>query len=111
MKITSIADLFRYYSVFIFTFFRFLVGFDTTIFTIHSTLIVHYSKLLDVLVNENLSKAKRECALLQDVDENTFVRFSQYAYTEEYIAATSDILTDSFTIISTYLVSNEAFNA
>ncbi len=111
MKITSIADLFRYYSVFISTFFRFLVELDTTIFTIHSTLIVHHSKLLDVLVNENLSKAKRECALLQDVDEDTFVRFSQYAYTEEYIAATSDILTDSFTIISTYLVSNEAFNA
>ncbi len=111
MKITGIADLFRYYSVSTSTPFRFLVEFDTTIFTVHSTLIVHHSKPLGVLVNGNLSEAKGECALLQDVDEGTFVRFSQYAYTEEYIAAASDILTDSFTIISTYLVSNEAFNA
>ena len=111
MKITGIADLFRYYSVLISTPFRFLVGLDTTTFTVHSTLIVHHSKPLGVLVNGNLSEAKGECALLQDVDEGTFVRFSQYAYTEEYIAAASDILTDSSTITSTYLVPNEASNA
>ena len=111
MKITGIADLFRYYSVPTSTPFRFLVGPDTTIFTVHSTLIAHHSKPLGVLVNGNLSEAKGECALLQDVDEGTFVRFSQYAYTEEYIAAAPDILTDSSTITSTYLVPNEASNA
>jgi hypothetical protein len=76
---------------------------------IHSTLIAHHLKSLNVLVNENLLKAKK-CTLLQNINENTFVQFNQYAYTEEYIAATSDILTDLFMIISTYLVSNETFN-
>ncbi len=80
-------------------------------FTIHSTLIVYHSKLLNVLINENMSKAKKRCVSLKDVDENTFVRFSQYAYTEDYIAANSDILPDFFTIISTHLVSNEVFSA
>ncbi len=55
-----------------------------------------------------MSEAKEGCALLEDVDEGTFVRFSQYAYTGDYITADSDILLDSSTIASTHLVSNEA---
>ncbi len=107
----NIADLFCYYSVLISTFFRFLVELDRKMFTIHSTLIAHHSKPLNVLINENMLKAKKKCVSLKDVDENTFVRFSQYAYTEDYIAANSNILSDFFTIISTHLVSNEVFNA
>jgi hypothetical protein len=41
----------------------------------------------------------------------TFVRFSQYAYTGDYIAADPDILPDSSTTTSTHLVPNEVSNA
>lgn len=56
-----------------------------------------------------MSKTKEKCALLKDVDENTFIRFSQYAYIEDYITANLDILLDFFMIVSTHLVSNETF--
>ena len=32
-----------------------------------------------------------KCALLEDIEEQTFVQFSQYAYIENYSAADSDI--------------------
>jgi hypothetical protein len=48
---------------------------------------------------------------LKDVDEGTFVQFSQYAYTGDYIAANLDVLPIFFTIIFTYFVSNEVSNA
>ena len=54
-----------------------------------------------------MTDAKERCALLQDVDKRTFVRFSQYAYTEDYIAADPDILFDSFTVTFTHPVPNE----
>lgn len=56
-----------------------------------------------------MSETKEKYALLKDVDENTFVRFSQYAYIEDYITANSDILLDFFMIVFTHLVSNETF--
>ena len=59
---------------------------------VHSALIAHHSKPLGVLVNGNMSEAKGGCTLLEDVDEGTFVRFSQYAYTGDYIAADPDII-------------------
>ncbi len=80
-------------------------------FTVHSTLIAHHSKPLGVLINGNMSEAKEGCAPLKDVDEGTFVRFSQYAYTGDYVAADPDILPDSCTITSTHLVPNEVSNA
>ena len=45
-----------------------------------------------------MSEANEGCALLEDVEESTFIRFSQYAYTGEYIAADPEILLDSSTI-------------
>ena len=44
-----------------------------------------------------MSEANEGCALLEDVEESTFIRFSQYAYTGEYIVADPEILFDSFT--------------
>lgn len=38
-----------------------------------------------------MSEAKEGCALLEDVEEQTFVQFSQYAYTGDYSAADPDI--------------------
>ena len=53
-------------------------------------------------------EAKEGCALLEDIDEQTFVRFSQYAYTGDYVAADPDILLDSSTIVTAHFASNDA---
>jgi hypothetical protein len=106
----NITDLFYYYSVLISTFFRFLIELDKTMFMIHSTFIAHHSKLLNVFINENMLKAKKKYVSLKNVNENTFVQFNQYAYTKDYIAANSNILSDFFMIIFMHLVSNKVFN-
>lgn len=48
-----------------------------------------------------MSEAKAGCASLEDVEESTFIRFSQFAYTGDYTAADPEILLDSSTIAST----------
>jgi len=58
---------------------------------IHSSLITYHLKFLDFLVNEYILKIKMRCALLKDVEKQTFVQFSQYAYIKDYSAADSDI--------------------
>jgi len=98
------ADLFYYYSVLTSSPFRFLVGPDRKK---NSALIPHHPKPLVVLVNGNMSETKEGYGLLQDVDERTFVRSSQYAYIGDYIAPDPDILFNSFTIAFTHLVPNE----
>ena len=45
-----------------------------------------------------MSEAKEGCAWLEDVEESTFIRFSQYAYTGDYIAADPEVLLDASTI-------------
>lgn len=45
-----------------------------------------------------MSEANEGCALLEDLEESTFIRFSQFAYTGEYIAADPEILLDFTTI-------------
>lgn len=45
-----------------------------------------------------MSEAKEGCAWLEDVEESTFIRFSQFAYTGDYFAADPEILLDSSTI-------------
>ena len=71
---------------------------DRKLFTVHSALVAHHSKALGVLANGSMSEAKEGCAMLEDVDQHTFVRFSQYAYTGNYVAAEPDILLDSSSI-------------
>lgn len=100
--------MFRQYSIIASTPFRFLVGPDKKLFTIHAALIAHHSKPLGVLVNGPMSEAKERCALLEDDDEHTFVRFSQYAYTGDYVAADSEILLDSSEIATTHPAVNDA---
>ena len=78
--------------------FRFLVGRDKTLVTVHTALVAHHSKLLGTLVNGPMLKAKEGCAWLEDVDECTMVRFGQYANTGDYAAAEPDILIDASNI-------------
>ncbi|KAI9777302.1 MAG: hypothetical protein M1816_004801 [Peltula sp. TS41687] len=74
--------------------FKFLVGPDKKLFTVHAALVAHHSKPLSALVNGGMLEAKEGCAFLEDVDEQMFVRFSQYAYTGDYVAADPEILLD-----------------
>lgn len=73
----------------------------------HAALVAHHSKPLGVLVNGDMSEAREGCALLEGIDEDTFVRFCQYAYTGDYVAADPIILLDSSAIATTHFVSNK----
>lgn len=64
--------------------FRFLVGPNGREFTIHSALLSHQSPVLDKLVNGGFSEAAEKCVTWDSVDEDTFIRFWQYAYTGKY---------------------------
>lgn len=55
-----------------------------------------------------MSEAKEGCAWLEDVDQHTFVRFSQYAYTGDYLPAEPEILLDSSMIETTHSVPGNA---
>jgi hypothetical protein len=60
------------------------VGPERRAFTIHSALVANQSKALDRLVNSNFSEARDGCAVLEHVDEGTFVSFMRCAYTGDY---------------------------
>ncbi|KAM0460812.1 hypothetical protein ACHAO4_001604 [Trichoderma viride] len=64
--------------------FRFLVGLNRREFTIHSALLSYLSPVLDKLVNGSFSEAAEKCVTWDSVDEDTFIRFWQYAYTGKY---------------------------
>ncbi|KAL8704224.1 MAG: hypothetical protein Q9201_002601 [Fulgogasparrea decipioides] len=55
-----------------------------------------------------MSEAKEGCAILEDIDEDTFVRFSQFAYTGDYVAANPKNLLDPSAVITTHLAPKEA---
>ena len=62
--------------------------------TIHSELLVRLSKPLSKFVKGDNREAKEGIAVLDDVDEQTFARFLQYAYTKDYLPAQPDIIED-----------------
>ena len=64
--------------------FAFLVGPEARRITLHSRLVAHHSEPLNVLINGPMSEARQNYAVLKDVDEDTFLRFCQYAYTGNY---------------------------
>ena len=64
--------------------FKFLVGPEKKPFIIHATLVAQHSKPLGNLINGRMSEATDGCALLDDVDEDTFACFGQFAYTGDY---------------------------
>ena len=78
--------------------FEFFVGSQSKSITVHSALVAYHSKPLGVLVEGQFSEAEKGRAILTHVDEQTFVRFSQYAYTGDYDAAEHEIILDSSVI-------------
>ncbi|OTA98226.1 hypothetical protein M426DRAFT_117591 [Hypoxylon sp. CI-4A] len=73
--------------------FRFLVGPDKKEFTMHSELVARMSKPLRTMVNGDRKDSKDGLAELSEVDEETFVRFCEFAYTGDYQAAEPTIET------------------
>jgi hypothetical protein len=66
--------------------FRFLIGDDKKTFYVHTDLVAQHSSALAALVSGRMAEAKESCAFLEDVDEDTFVRFVEYMYTDDYSA-------------------------
>jgi hypothetical protein len=64
--------------------FRFLIGPDKKTFYVHTGLVAQHSSALGALVSGPMAEAKESCAILEDVDEGTFVRFVEYMYTNDY---------------------------
>ncbi len=42
------------------------------------------SKALDVLINRSMGEASERKAIIKDIEEDTFILFCQFAYTEDY---------------------------
>ncbi|KAI1417042.1 hypothetical protein F5Y13DRAFT_153596 [Hypoxylon sp. FL1857] len=67
--------------------FRFLVGPKKKEFTMHAELVARMSKPLWTLVNGEWKESKGGLAEWPEIDEETFVRFCEFAYTGDYKAA------------------------
>ncbi|KAI1470920.1 uncharacterized protein F4812DRAFT_419466 [Daldinia caldariorum] len=64
--------------------FRFLVGPDKKEFFMHAKLVARMSKPLYALVNGEWKEAKESFTEWPEVDEGTFARFCEFAYTGDY---------------------------
>ncbi|KAI0388107.1 hypothetical protein F5Y04DRAFT_241675 [Hypomontagnella monticulosa] len=69
--------------------FRFLVGPDKREFQMHSELVARMSKPLGTLVKGEWEEGKNGVVEWPEIDEGTFVRFCEFAYTGDYKAAKS----------------------
>ncbi|KAI1776608.1 hypothetical protein F4818DRAFT_354305 [Hypoxylon cercidicola] len=67
--------------------FRILVGPDKKEFTMHTELLGRMSKPLRTLVKGDMKEAKEGVAEWPEIDEGTFIRFWEFAYTGDYRAA------------------------
>jgi hypothetical protein len=62
---------------------------------LHAAAVAHQSKALAVLVNGQMKEAHDDCAVWEDTDEQTFVRFSQFVYTGNYDGASPHVIDSS----------------
>ncbi|KAM0451803.1 hypothetical protein ACHAPV_006004 [Trichoderma viride] len=67
--------------------FTFIVGPNKKEHTIHSALVARQSPALDALINGGMKESIERRVIWKDVDEEDFIRFSQYVYTGDYDAA------------------------
>ena len=72
--------------------FEFFIGTNERLFTMHSALVAHHSQPLHALVHGKMLESNQGKAHLADVDEHTFVRFSEFAYSGDYTPAEPEIL-------------------
>jgi hypothetical protein len=64
--------------------FKFLVGPDEVPIVVHEKAIANQSTALSTLMRGKMSEGTAGAATWKDVDEETFLRFSQFAYTGDY---------------------------
>ncbi|KAK7957986.1 hypothetical protein PG988_012834 [Apiospora saccharicola] len=76
----------------------FVVGANKTEFTAHAGVLTRVSDPIEVLLDGHMKEAKEGRVTWDDVDDETFVRFIQWAYTEDYSTAEPDILLDASNI-------------
>lgn len=74
---------------------RFLIGKDNAEFFLHPALASHHSIPLEAMMHGSMKEAKEGSATIGDVDEDTFSRFCEYAYTGDYTAAEHSALLHS----------------
>ena len=72
--------------------FIFNVDFDKMLIVVHSMTISRLSRILSTLVNDSMTETQTRLATLDDVQEDTFNLFCQFAYTEDYETSSCDIL-------------------
>lgn len=75
--------------------FKFIIGHQKKLFTVHESAVSRLSKSLNDLLNGSMKEANEHCVYWEDVDEKTFLRFAQWAYTGEYSPAEPDIIATS----------------
>ncbi|EHK44586.1 hypothetical protein TRIATDRAFT_35595, partial [Trichoderma atroviride IMI 206040] len=85
--------------------FKFIIGHQKKLFTIHENAVSRLSKSLNDLLNGSMKEANEHCVYWEDVDEKTFLRFAQWAYTGEYSPAEPDLITASAQLASLKLSS------
>ena len=64
--------------------FEVTVGREKKPIHVHTEAIAQQSGALNALINGHMMEAQTKSATLEDVDEETFVRFCQFAYTGDY---------------------------
>jgi hypothetical protein len=64
--------------------FHFLIGHDQRKLTIHAGLVRNLSAPLDALMNGSMKEAVCRTATIDDVEEDTFIAFREFAYRGEY---------------------------
>ena len=72
--------------------FRFYVGPDERCFHVHSQLIASLSDYLHSLLKGPMAEGQQGQATCPEVDEQTFIKFSQFAYTGDYTPADTEML-------------------
>lgn len=78
--------------------FTFVVGSSKKQYSIHEAAFSQLSDPLKVLLNGPLKEAQTMRVEWPDVDEQTFVRFTQWAYTKSYVTEEPDIILDQSSI-------------
>ncbi|KAK4076948.1 uncharacterized protein Triagg1_3915 [Trichoderma aggressivum f. europaeum] len=75
--------------------FNFVVGPKKKQFTMHEAAITRLSKTLDKLLNGGMKESQEHCVCWEDIDEKTFLRFGEWAYTGDYKPEEPEILLDA----------------
>lgn len=72
------------YSILISKPFKFIVGPEKQEFTLHAEVISRLSTSLNTLINGGMKEAAEGVAVWEDIDAETFIRLSKFAYTGDY---------------------------